>query len=79
MPLLDNLEPKDHRRKCKLGRIIDGLEIPDQQTILNALADEAKWSNQALTDALNERGLIFTTETLRSHRQNNCPCKRITE
>ena len=74
--MLENLEPAKSEKRCKLGRIIDKLEPKDQQIMLAALADFDKWTNRALTNALNERGIDFTVETLRTHRLNFCGCTK---
>lgn len=75
--MLEDMQPKDYRRPCKLGLIISKLEPKDQAILEDALKDLAKWPNRQLTMALNDRGLDFTVETLRTHRQNRCGCARL--
>lgn len=74
--MLENLQPPAKYKPCKIARIIDTLKPEDQVILQEALADKTKWSNYALAGALQERGLEFTTETLRAHRINICSCSR---
>jgi hypothetical protein len=77
MRLLENLEPPTTNKPCKVGVILNGLELEDRKILEVALTEFTKWSNRALSNALNDRGINVTTETLRTHRLNVCPCRRL--
>lgn len=77
MGLLDNLSPNSNAKPCKVGQILSGLDPADNMILTQALKDPATWSNRALAHALQGRGIQITTDTIRSHRLNTCPCRRL--
>lgn len=74
--MLENFEPKKHTYTCKVVQILNRLEQKDRDVLTAALADHDKWSNRALSNALVARGIDVSTETIRSHRTNVCPCRK---
>lgn len=77
MGLLDDLKPLNVGKPCKVGQILNSLEPEDAHILDEALRDLQKWSNRALSIALQARGINVVTDTIRSHRLNNCPCRRL--
>jgi hypothetical protein len=77
MGLLDNLSPLHAAKPCKVGTIINGLEPEDAHILDLALKNMTDWSNRALAHALQSRGISVTTDTIRAHRLNTCPCRRL--
>lgn len=77
MGLLDNLQPLHIGKPCKVGTIINNLEPEDAHILDEALKNFTDWSNRALAHALQARGIQVTTDTIRAHRLNTCPCRRL--
>jgi hypothetical protein len=77
MGLLDNFEPTNAHKPCKVGQILNNLEPEDAHILDLAIQDTPKWSNRALAHALQARGIQVTTDTIRAHRLNTCPCRRL--
>jgi hypothetical protein len=77
MGILDNLTPLHAGKPCKVGQILNGLDEVDQAIMSEALKDLTAWSNRALAHALQDRGIAITTDTIRAHRLNTCPCRRL--
>jgi N-acetylglucosamine-6-phosphate deacetylase len=77
MGLLNDLKPLHHGKPCKIGAILNELEPEDAHILDEALRDLQKWSNRALAHALQARGISVVTDTIRAHRLNTCPCRRL--
>jgi hypothetical protein len=77
MSLLKDLKPLHEGKPCKVGAILNSLEPEDAHILDEALKDLQKWSNRALAHALQGRGVQVTTDTIRAHRLNTCPCRRL--
>ena len=77
MGLLDDLKPLNAGKPCKVGQILNNLEPEDAHILDEALRDPKKWSNRALAYALQARGINVVTDTIRAHRLNTCPCRRL--
>jgi hypothetical protein len=77
MGILSDLKPLHHGKPCKVGQILNDLEPEDAHILDEALKNMTDWSNRALAHALQARGIQITTDTIRAHRLNTCPCRRL--
>jgi hypothetical protein len=75
--MLENLQPADTAKICKIVQTITTLEPKDATVLNDAINDAVKWSNNGLSDALKSRGLSISPETIRRHRRNVCPCRKV--
>jgi len=73
--MLENLEPIQPVRNCKMRSIIDSLETEDADILKVALADRNKWRDYPLTKALEARGIQVSPNVLSKHRNNSCSCR----
>lgn len=73
MGILADLTPPEKPNRCGLGKTIDSLAEEDRSILEAALAD-ARWSHKALYDALRQRGIAVSRETLTRHRLKGCQC-----
>jgi hypothetical protein len=73
MGILADLTPPEKQKRCPFGRTIDALEKEDRAVLEAALADE-RWTHRALFDALRQRGITVSRETLTRHRTKACQC-----
>lgn len=71
--MLEGLTPPNKVAACKVRTLLEKLDAKDSEILKNALADDA-WSNVALTEALNKRGLQISENPVRRHRMKKCSC-----
>lgn len=76
MGLLDGLQPRFYSATCKVGTILDGLNVDDAKILIIALEDQKKWTSHSLAIALSEKGINIARETLAVHRAQTCRCYR---
>jgi hypothetical protein len=75
--MLEGLEPKSKDRLCILvSKAQKELSESDQKILFDAIADEDKWSGNALSTALRDRGFAVHKNAVRDHRRGECPCAR---
>lgn len=75
--MLENLQPPDHSRACRIGSILAELNETDQVILNDALNDQARWSSNALVTALKERGVQVSIHPIINHRRGICKCSKI--
>ena len=73
--MLEGLTPPKRERLCLVGEEASKLDKNDIQIFEAALLDP-KWSNNALTKALNDRGFQVGVTVLNKHRAKSCSCYR---
>jgi hypothetical protein len=76
MGILEGLQPPHLVAVCKVTVIVNTLDDKDAAILREALTDLSKWSSHALANALCDRGLTITRETLATHRRGACRCFR---
>jgi hypothetical protein len=76
MGLLDGLQPRYYATTCKVGTIIAGLSADDAKTLQDALDNDKKWTSHSLANALADKGINITRDTLAVHRAKTCRCYR---
>jgi hypothetical protein len=76
MGLLDDLTPPEKSQRCGLGKTIDTLDENDR-TILEAALSDTRCTHRALWDAIKQRGIPVSRETLTLHRTGRCQCLKI--
>lgn len=74
MGLLDNLEPVEAKKSCRVRTVLEGLDESDAQILRDALANEAKFSDYRLMVALRSRGVSLTGDAIHRHRGKVCSC-----
>lgn len=73
--MLEGLEPVKNRvYYCKVDLLKDELEPNDYQILLDAIADDKKWSAKGLQTALKMRGVTLADTTIAKHRNQTCNC-----
>lgn len=75
--MLEGLTPATHERKCLVTKVAESLDKDDAKILNDALADQGKWSSNALSEALGKRGVKLGDSTIRKHRDKMCLCFRI--
>jgi hypothetical protein len=75
--MLENLQPPEASRSCRIGSILADLDEPDQVILNDALADQVRWSSHALMIALKERGVQVSIHPIINHRRGICKCSKI--
>lgn len=75
--MLENLEPPEQSRSCRIGSILSHLDESDRTILTDALNDQARWSSHALMVALKERGLQVSIHPIINHRRGICKCSKI--
>jgi len=74
--MLEDLTPPSKNKRCKMGRLLDGLEDKDREILEKALANKEVWASKALARELTNRGLAITEGPLGLHRVKSCGCFR---
>ena len=75
--MLENLQPPEQSRSCRIGLILSELDEADRTILIDALADQARWSSHALMVALKERGVQVSIHPIINHRRGICKCSKI--
>jgi hypothetical protein len=73
--MLEGLEPKKSDALCVVGKEAAKLDKEDLKIFLDAMADP-RWTTNALSDALAERGFGARRNSIMRHRANKCSCAR---
>lgn len=73
MPNLKGMMPTKHLYTCKVKTTATQLEPDDAEILLNAVMDE-RWTINALTVELNNRGVQISKEPIKRHREKVCSC-----
>jgi hypothetical protein len=71
--MLEGLTPPKQIHPCKVRDILQSLDASDQEILKKILVDPA-WSDKALENALNERGVKISDTPIRKHRKGRCSC-----
>lgn len=74
--MLEGLEPTKRHISCAVRKLLDSLEAQDNKILAEAVGDVGKWTSNALSKALRERGLILADHTITKHRNRSCVCYR---
>lgn len=74
MSLLSNLKPNQASSQCKVQKILSDLEPKDAQILTDALADPFTWPARTLQNALKERSIAVSDNSITRHRKNHCVC-----
>lgn len=73
--MLENLTPPPNNlRTCKVKTIMDQLDPADRGHLANYLGEMEQWSSNALSKALNARGIYVSSNTIHKHRTGGCSC-----
>lgn len=75
MSLLKDMKPPVKVRVCFVAEKASTLTKEDKTILFDAIANPA-WSLQALSTALNERGVELSRSTLERHRKGRCACPK---
>jgi len=73
--MLEKLSPTARQYPCKMNTILQTLKESDRKILLEAL-ESPLWNTNALTTALNERGLKISRYSVDSHARKRCSCWR---
>lgn len=73
MGILADLTPPEKPNRCGLGKTMESLNKEDRAILEAALADK-RWTHRALYEALQQRGIAVSRETLTRHRLKGCQC-----
>jgi hypothetical protein len=74
--MLEGLAPKEKESICFLmKKAVTELDDKDLK-ILDEAIKNPKWSANALTDALNQRGFTISRGVIQKHRDERCGCVR---
>ena len=73
--MLEGLTPPSRDRLCAVMSRASDLDSKDLAILSEALVD-SRWSNNALADALKERGFEVSESVIRKHRSKKCCCAR---
>jgi len=72
--MLEDLQPPKRKQyPCNVDRLLNTLDESDQQSLMEALNDEA-WTASALSREMTRRGLPLTDKAIKKHRWNECGC-----
>lgn len=71
--MLEGLAPKEKEALCYLMKKASELSSDDLKILMDALADP-RWSSNALTTALRERGFVIHRGAVNMHRKKTCSC-----
>jgi len=75
---LENLQPIQTERTCKVRTIKQGLkdsgEENDFNVFCNAIADLGMWPAHTLSKALGQRGIQVSGHVISRHRSGECSC-----
>jgi hypothetical protein len=74
--MLENINPTTRQYPCKMNTILNNLNESDRKILLEAL-ESPLWNTNALTTALNDRGLKISRYSVDSHARKRCSCWRI--
>jgi len=73
--MLEGLTPPPKKPvQCKLSRLRDALDKPDQKILDEAVANVEDWPTDTLVRELRKHGLDVGRETIRGHRRGDCVC-----
>jgi hypothetical protein len=75
--MLENLQPPDSSRSCRIGSILADLDKNDKTILSDALNDPVRWSSHGLMIALKERGISVSIHPILNHRRGICKCSKI--
>jgi hypothetical protein len=73
--MLEGLAPKEKEKVCVLVRRAAELEPADREILMAAMVDP-KWSSNALSIALRNKGFSIHKNGVQEHRMKNCPCAK---
>lgn len=73
--MLENINPTTRQYPCKMNTILNNLKESDRKILLEAL-ESPLWNINALTTALNDRGLKISRYSVDSHARKRCSCWR---
>jgi hypothetical protein len=74
--MLEGLKPPPNRIfVCRVSQVLDELDQPDKEILIQALSDQQSWPHRTLSNALRERGVSLADTTIARHRQLICQCR----
>jgi hypothetical protein len=74
--MLEGLAPKEKESICFLmKKATTELNDSDLRIFLDALKD-TRWTDNSLTDALNEKGFAISRGIITKHKSGKCACAR---
>jgi hypothetical protein len=73
MGLLDDLQPVERVRACKVRDTANKLDPADAKILLEA-ANNPEWGFTDLVKALAARGIQLSDNSIRRHRFGTCAC-----
>lgn len=72
--MLEDLQPLSDKRSCRVRTLTTELNEKDAQILLDAVADDIKWSVNGLSAALASRGISLSKDAIIKHRRQRCSC-----